>query len=95
MGIQDGARKAAVEAAAANGSAIVAGAIASAGSTGLDAAAVTAVQTDLDKLKSGDVKSVALTGTKLDAYCVTATGDKFISVKGTGTGCTNGTTVKP
>lgn len=78
MGIQDGAKKAQAEAAAANGSAIVAGHIAS-GATG-DAV--------LAGLVSGDITKVENTGgTTLDSYCVVATGKKYTAKKGPATGC--------
>lgn len=79
MGIQDGARKAAVEAAAANGSAMIAGDIASGGTGAIS----------LASLQTGDVTSVASAGTGLDTYCVTASSSKIAgkSFK-KGPGCT-------
>ncbi|MBC9935578.1 MULTISPECIES: prepilin-type N-terminal cleavage/methylation domain-containing protein [unclassified Leucobacter] len=78
MGIQDGARKSQVEAAAANGSAMVAGHIAS-GAAG---------SVSLDSLKTGDVTSVTVANaTALDTYCVTATSAKYTAKKGPAAGC--------
>lgn len=94
-GIQDGAEKAQVEAAAANGAAIVAGEIAASPSSKLTATEVTALNAnELLALKKDRVTGVVLTGTTLDAYCVQADSAKFTSTKGTGSGCTNTTVAK-
>lgn len=90
MGIQDGARKSTVEAAASNGSAAAAGAMAASAVSDLTAAEVTALNAAtgaVGKLKTGDLDSVTLVGTSLDDYCVTAIGSGYTSKKGTSDGC--------
>lgn len=86
MGIQNGARKAQVEAAAANGSAIVAGHIASGASGAPDFSSLN---------KDGITVTVANnTGANaLATYCVTATGNGFQSLKGAPAACTGTTEV--
>lgn len=87
LGIQDGAKKASVEAAAANGSAIVAGEVAAGNTVASTSAALTA-------LAEGDVTGVAATGADLEDYCVTATGSNGTASKGPG--CTSqGWTANP
>lgn len=76
--MQTAARRANIEAAAANGSAIVAS----------NLAAGTAADTGLAALAKGDVKTVTVEGTKLDSYCVTATGDDGTAKKGSAANCT-------
>lgn len=97
LGIQDGAEKAQVEAAAANGAAIVAGEIASSPTSALTAAQITTLNGTTGKLNAlvkDRVISVQVAGGSLDAYCVTAQSAKFQSTKGTGSSCTNLTTTR-
>lgn len=94
LGIQDGANKAQVEAAAANGAAIAAGEIAASPSSSLTAAEVTALNASggaIGSLSGDDVASVTLSGTDLDSYCVVAVGSKVTSSKGTASNCANDT----
>lgn len=78
MGIQDGAKKAQVEAAAANGAAIVSGHVASGATGAPDFASVN---------KEGITVAVA-NGGALDTFCVTATGNGFWAKKGAPAACT-------
>lgn len=82
LGIQDGANKAQVEAAAANGSAIVAGEIASSPTSTGDK---TAIDGKLGSLQQGGITSVTVSASPtLQQYCVTAVGKGYTSTKGTG-----------
>lgn len=80
--MQTAAKKADTQAAAANGSAIVASNIASGATTAED------VADGLDALKVDPVTTIGVSGTQIDAYCVTAESAAGIAKKGAGATCT-------